>query len=130
MTIGITQQQVSQSPLSAEDKGTILFLVLSALFGEGAINAREIGDLLTGFPAKDEQFTKGNLAAYKIQQAAVGASMANDPDVAAAREVVKKIGSSMDFLGTAGGENSQIAGQLLKILFYDPIIAKFGNRDD
>jgi hypothetical protein len=129
INIAIAQQQISKKQLSAADKGIVIFLVLRALFGVDAINEKEIGDLLNGIPERNKEFTEGCAAAYKVQAVSAGfPEIRNDPDVVAARDVVKRAGTSMDFISPDASESTKIGGELLRGLFYERVINKFGKK--
>jgi hypothetical protein len=131
MTIGIVQQQVAKTPLSAEDKGRMLFLVLHHLFGTGAINEREVGDLMHGFPTRNQEFTEGNLAAYRIQAVSAGSpALDKDPDVVGARESVRLAGGSLDIITPGATENSKVTGELLRVLFYQRVVERYGRGSE
>jgi hypothetical protein len=115
--------------LTTGDKGSVLFLVLQVLFGKGSINEREIADLLNGIPKKNRDFTDGTAAAYKVQAVAAGfPEIQNDPEVAAPRDVVKRAGTSMDFISPGTSESTKIAGELLRVLFYKRMMDRFGGK--
>jgi hypothetical protein len=123
MTIGIAMQQMAHRPLNTEDKGTILLVVLRHLFGPGAINEREIGDLLNGVPTSNDEFKQGTAAAYKVQAVSSGShSLQNDPDYLAAREVVRCAGGSLDALSPGASDDSKIAGEMLRLLYYQRVM--------
>jgi len=81
-----------------------------------------LGSLLNGTP-KDMEFQKGATAALKIQSTLAGyPDFQNDPDVLAARDAVKRIGGSPDFIAPRADENSNVAAELLRALLYQHVI--------
>jgi len=121
--IGVEMRRAAGGPLPAVQQGTIMFLVLQQLFGKNAVSANEIGDLLTGSPTPNEDFRRGCDAALKILAAGSGQhKLQGDPDYLAAREVVRRQGNSLDFLAAGASEDSKIAGEMLRALYYQHVI--------
>lgn len=64
-------------------------------------------------------------AAAKIQAAASGQHrLQGDPDYLAAKDVVLRAGGSLDFATPGASDDSKIAGQMLRVLFYQHVIDK------
>jgi hypothetical protein len=119
----LEMQRVGAGSLDHVGKGTVLFLILQRLFGKGAVNEKEIGNLLNGLPTPNTDFQRGCDAAGKIQAAVSGRhKLQNDPDYLAAREVVRKAGSSLDLLNPGASEDSKIGGEMLRALYYQHLI--------
>jgi hypothetical protein len=124
--IGIEMQRAGAGSLDHVGKGTVLFLILQQLFGKGAVNQKEIGDLLNCLPTPNTDFQRGVDAAGKIQAAASGRhKLQNDPDYLAAREVVRRAGGSMDFIEPGASEDSKIAGEMMRALYYEYVIGHY-----
>jgi hypothetical protein len=116
-------QRAGAGSLDHIGKGTVLFLILQQLFGKGAVDHKEVGDLLNGVPAPNMDFQRGRDAAAKIQAAASGRhKLQNAPDYLAAREVKKKAGRSLDFVNPGASGDSKIAGEMIRALYYQHVI--------
>lgn len=123
--IGIEMQRAGAASLDAVGKGTVLSLVVRALFGPGVVNEPQLTDLMLGVPTPNEEFRRGMEAAAKIQAAASGRhKLQGDPDYLAAKDVVQRAGGSLDFVTPGASEDSKIAGQMLRALFYQHVIDK------
>jgi hypothetical protein len=121
--IGVEMQRAATGPLAPVEQGIILSLVLQQLFGRGAVNDKEIGDLLNGRPQMNDEFKRGAESAFKIQAAASGRhKLQDDPDFLAAREVVRQQGRALDFVAPGASEDSKIAGEMLRVLYYQHVI--------
>src|SRR5271167_1169863 len=98
ISVGIATRQVSKKTLSILEQGQILMLVMDHMFKPRPPDHAVLGSLLNGTP-KDMEFQKGATAALKIQSTLAGyPDFQNDPDVLAARDAVKRIGGSPDFI--------------------------------
>jgi hypothetical protein len=121
--VGIEMQRAGGASLDQTGRGTVLLLVLDHLFGHGAVNGQEVGDLMLGIPTPNAQFQRGIEAAAKIQAVASGRhNLQNDPSYLAAKEVTRKAGSSLDFITPSATEDSKIAGHMLHAMFYQHLI--------
>jgi hypothetical protein len=119
----IEMQRAGSASLDQAGRGTVLFLVLQQLFGRGTIDQREIGDLLNGVPTPNGDFRRGADAAGKIQAAASGRhKLQSDADYLAAKDVIRRTGGAGDFLTSGASEDSKIAGEMLRALYYQHVI--------
>jgi hypothetical protein len=124
--IGMEMQRAGAASLDAVGKGTVMSLVVNTLFGKGVVNEPALTDLMLGVPAPDAEFSRGLEAAAKIYAAASGRhKLQNDPDYLAAKDVVQRAGESLDFITPGAGEDSKIAGQMLRMLFYQRVVDKY-----
>jgi hypothetical protein len=122
-SIGVEMRRAAPGPLAPVEQGLILSLVLQQLFGPGAVNDKEIGDLLNSVPTPNEEFKRGAESALKIQAAASGRhKLQDDPDFLAAREVVRQHRGALDFVAPGASEDSAIAGEMLRALYYQHVI--------
>jgi len=123
----ITAKRVGQN-LSQEDSGTILFLVLSQIYGEGVIDQKRLGDLLNQIPQPDLAFIKGFEGAAKIQILLYGRHrLHDDPDYKEALDAVRRgAGHALNLISPGASEDSNVAALLMNQYFLQPVFEKLG----
>jgi hypothetical protein len=78
----------------------------------------------------NEDFRRGCDVALKIQAAVSGHhKLQDDPDYQAALAVVRRQGSALDSLGPSHSEDSKIAGEMLRSLYYQYVMDRHGTAD-
>lgn len=127
-SIGIITQTVSGGKIGAEDKGFVLFHCIKAIFGGNAPSNEQITNLIESGGAKPD-FVRGAKAAEKIMCTIAGfPDYENDPEVVAAREEIRTVGKSLDFLTPGAAENTKVAGHLQAKLFNQYVVQRYGKR--
>lgn len=124
-TIASTTHLISDGKLSAEDKGFVIFHCIKGIFGGNAPSNEQI-TARTESGRTNPDFMRGVKTADKIMCTLAGIlKYENDPEVVAARQEVRTLGKSLDFLDPGANENSKVASHL-QARFYQYIVDHHG----
>lgn len=122
--ISIEMMRAAGTPLDQAEKGTILFTVLEQLFHPAPIRQLEIETLFRSVSPANSEFRRGVESAMKIHAVESGDhKLKDDPDYIAARALVRS--GAMDSEAHAASEDSKIASEMLRSLFFQPVIDRY-----